>query len=84
MRGAHATHNSTCERPLVAQGSVVRPSAGKGESASKAMSRLVGTRLREVSYYPSEDDYEHMAGPPHEVQERRGGICQARGISGGQ
>ena len=61
MHGAHATHNSTCERPLVAQGSVARPSPGKGESASKAMSRLVGTHLREVSYYPSKDDYEHMA-----------------------
>ena len=61
MHSATATHNSTCERPLVAQGSVARPSASKGESASKAMSRLVGMRLREVSYYPSEDDYEHLA-----------------------
>ena len=61
MHGAHAIHSSTCERPLVAQGSVARPSTGKGESASKAQSRRVGTHLREVSYYPSEDDYEHMA-----------------------
>ena len=61
MHGAHAIHSSTCERQLVAQGSVARPSAGKGESASKAMSKLVGKHLREVSYYPSDDDYEHMA-----------------------
>ena len=61
MHDAHAIHSSTCERPLVAQGSLARPSAGKGESASKAMSRLVGTHLREVNYYPSDDNYEHMA-----------------------
>ena len=79
MHGAHAIHSSTCERPLVAQGSVARPSAGKGESASKAMSKLVGKHLREVSYYPSDDDYEHMAALRLKCKDAKEALARSEG-----
>ena len=44
----------------MAQGSLARPGATRGNGTDKALSRLVAKHVRKVSYYLPDDDFEQM------------------------